>query len=246
MAFILLLKRLLVVAIIFICFDGTAKMIKGCHPTSKALHICLNIYLEKDFPLIETFVKSRRHGRVLLEDPDLQNICRHIASLNDCYNSLWGECTSYWQVERYSRLIHLINSTHSYLCSNTTDVLKDLLINLDCLARARDYLAKCSHAGFNWMTTWKQIMRLRILSTESCPMLNDYKSCMVQELEGVICGKEASIVYGDLIEEWLKTLCNENTLYYLTFTSVASSRVTLEFTLYTVIFLFLRSISFTF
>ncbi|CAL1288677.1 unnamed protein product [Larinioides sclopetarius] len=72
MAFIQFLKRILVVAALVICFDG----VQGCHPTSKALHICLNIYLEKDFPLIETFVKSRRQGRVLLEDPDLQNICR--------------------------------------------------------------------------------------------------------------------------------------------------------------------------
>ncbi|CAL1288678.1 unnamed protein product [Larinioides sclopetarius] len=241
MAFIQFLKRILVVAALVICFDG----VQGCHPTSKALHICLNIYLEKDFPLIETFVKSRRQGRVLLEDPDLQNICRHIASLHDCYNSLWRECTSYWQVERFSRLVHLIGSTHSYLCSNTTDVLKDVLLNLGCLARAGDYLAKCSATGFDWMTTWKHIMRLQMLPKDSCPLVDNYKTCMVRELEDVICGKEAGKVYGDLIEKWLANLCYKNALYYQILLSAESSAAKLEFTLFTFLFLFLQSKSLT-
>lgn len=51
----------------------------GCHPSSKELHICLNIYLERDFPLIETIVKGQGRfgrGRVILEGPDLADICR--------------------------------------------------------------------------------------------------------------------------------------------------------------------------
>ncbi|GBN54093.1 hypothetical protein AVEN_240937-1 [Araneus ventricosus] len=199
-----------VVAAIVICFDGAAKVVQGCHPTSKALHICLNIYLEKDFPLIETFVKSRRQGRVLLEDPDLQNICRHIASLNECYNSLWRECTSYWQVERYSRLIHLISSTHSYLCSNTTDVLKEVLLNTDCMSRAKPYIANCSSTGFDWMMTWKQILRMQVSPEDRCQALGNYKTCLARQLVNIPCGKESTRVYGNLIEVWLKNWCDKD------------------------------------
>ncbi|CAL1288676.1 unnamed protein product [Larinioides sclopetarius] len=205
MAFIQFLKRILVVAALVICFDG----VQGCHPTSKALHICLNIYLEKDFPLIETFVKSRRQGRVLLEDPDLQNICRHIASLHDCYNSLWRECTSYWQVERFSRLVHLIGSTHSYLCSNTTDVLK-VLLNTDCMSRAKAYIDNCSNTGFDWMVTWKQILRMQVSPEDRCHALGNYKTCLARQLMGIPCGMESTRVYGNLIDVWLKNWCDKD------------------------------------
>ncbi|GFY43891.1 uncharacterized protein TNIN_344801 [Trichonephila inaurata madagascariensis] len=211
MALIQLLNRMLVVSAAILCFDGTFKLVQTCHPMSKALHICLNIYLEKDFPFIETIVKSRKRGRVLLEDPDLQNICRHIVSLHDCYKTLYGECQTYWQLERYTRLMHVLQSTHTYLCANSTTNLKDLLLNSGCLARAKDFVANCStDSGFNWLTTWKEILRMQVSPTDRCHSLEYYKTCLERQLSGIICGQEASRVYGNLLEVWLRNWCNKD------------------------------------
>ncbi|GIY46424.1 uncharacterized protein CDAR_585871 [Caerostris darwini] len=201
---------MLVISTAVLCLNGAITLVQSCHPTSKALHICLNIYLEKDFPFIETIVQSRRRGRVLLEDPDLYNICRDITALHDCYKTLLGECDTYWQLERYSRLMRMFESTHSYLCANSTRALKELLLNSVCLHRAKSVIANCTNYGFDWMTTWKQILRMQVAPAERCHALDNYKRCLARQLSYVICGEEATRVYGNLLDVWLKDWCDKD------------------------------------
>ncbi|XP_035207271.1 uncharacterized protein LOC118182092 isoform X2 [Stegodyphus dumicola] len=188
----------------------------GCHPNSKELHICLNIYLERDFPHIETILKGQQKGsrygggRVLLEGTDLQNYCRHIEGLEECYKRLLPECDTYWQLDRYSRMMKVLHATHSHLCLNSTNNLRDLLLNSVCLTRAKAVLENCSSLGFEWVKTWKEVLRMQVDPVDRCRGLNAYRSCIANKLHDVICGLEAIRIYGGLIDVWLREWCNKD------------------------------------
>ncbi|KAG8190431.1 hypothetical protein JTE90_009268 [Oedothorax gibbosus] len=205
---------LLVAAVLWL---GGICGVQCCHPNSMRLHVCLNIYLEKDFPFLETLVqgKGSRRGRILLEDHDITNICGHLTSLRDCYKGLLPECNSYWQMDRYSRLMHLQETTLMHLCSNRTKTLKDLLTNVDCLQRdAKSIVSSCASdtSDFSWIATWKEILRMQVGPADRCSSMSAYRDCLVSRLQGVLCGEEASTVYGLLMDKWLASWCDTEDL----------------------------------
>lgn len=190
-----------------------ASIVKSCHPNSKELHICLNIYLERDFPLIETIIKGQQRPgyggatRVLLEGPDLESICKKIGELQTCYYGVVEECDTYWQLGRYLTLMSAFNSSYFYLCGNTTDNIRDLLRNGECVNRVSTNLAECSDSGIHWFTTWKQILRLQVDAGDLCLPIKHYKECLIQKLEGVFCGKQAAGIYNGVLDIWINSWC---------------------------------------
>lgn len=185
------------------------QMVSGCHPSSKKLHICLNIYLERDFPLIETIVKGQERfgrGRVILEGPDLRNICNDIGELKDCYANLLSECDTLWQYDRYMRMMNVLIATHDYLCPNgNTNNVKDLLLKSGCLIRAQSQISNCK--GFDWSMSWREVLRMQVSPQDRCKELESYKHCLMNSLVDAECGADTSGVYQRLINVWLETWC---------------------------------------
>ncbi|XP_054712508.1 uncharacterized protein LOC129222092 [Uloborus diversus] len=195
-------------------FLESCTWISCCHPNSKKLHACLNIYLEKGFPHIETAVQGQhsrtRWGRRNLEGPALQEICLHMSSLYDCYKEVLIECDTLWQMNRFSRMVEVLNATYIHLCENTTKNLRDLLFLSGCLNDAKDQISACSKEGFNWFMTWRQVLRLQVSPQEKCLDLDRYRTCVGKLLPDIVCSEEATRVYGAFMDVWLRHWCNKN------------------------------------
>jgi len=187
-------------------------LVSSCHPGSQELHICLNIYLERDFPLIETIVQGqhgrRGRGRVILEGPDLSNICRDITTLRHCYSKLFPECVTMWQFDRFTRLMNVLNATHHHLCGDGTNNVRDLLLNTECMYQAKTNIAQCT--GFDWWMSWRQVLRMQVSAADSCLKLKSYRKCLRHQLSNVSCGEEAAKSYIGIIDVWLNSWCGEN------------------------------------
>ncbi|XP_042905296.1 uncharacterized protein [Parasteatoda tepidariorum] len=203
-------------AIHFLLFSrGCLFLVEACHPESRELHICFNIYLERDLPLVETIVEGQQkairygNGRVLLEDTDIQTICRHAAELQNCFKTLLPECSTYWQMNRYMRMMNLFQNVYSYLCESTTNNVRDLLLNTKCLTMAESFIANCSIHGFSWSFTWKEVLRMRVSPADRCQVIDHYRTCLIGRLQNVLCGEEAARVYGSLLDVWLLHWCNK-------------------------------------
>lgn len=226
-----------------------ASVVKSCHPYSKELHICLNIYLERDFPLIETIIKGQQmpgYGggrRVLLEGPDLENICKKIGELQGCYDGLLRECDTYWQLGRYLTLMSAFNSSYLYLCGNTTNNIRDLLRNGECVNRVGSNLNECSDSGIHWFTTWKQILRLQVEAKDLCLSIKHYKNCLVQNLQGVTCGKQAAGIYGGFLDTWIDSWCTGTGVVVTSGVTGVDCSISCKFLLFCIIMYILMSLS---
>lgn len=177
-----------------------------CHPASKKLHICLNIYLERDFNLIETIVKgSTREHKPILEGPYLDKICTHIAELEACYSDLLPQCNTLWQYDRYMRLMDVLGATRNFLCGDGTANVRDVLYNSSCLVWARSHLAGCK--GFDWAMSWKEVLRMQVSPQDRCREIQTYRNCLINRLIDLECSKSTADIYKRLIDVWLKHWC---------------------------------------
>lgn len=62
-------------------FSGLAPGARGCLPGLQDYDVCFNIFLERDFPLVEAFLRNRAfgsRGRVLVEPGDLATMCESL------------------------------------------------------------------------------------------------------------------------------------------------------------------------
>ncbi|XP_015929453.2 uncharacterized protein [Parasteatoda tepidariorum] len=200
-------------------------MVEGCHKTSKELHICLNIYIERDLPFVETIIKGQKKigrfggGRILLDDLDVQVICDHATELYDCYKTPMLECYSYWQLYDFLKMMSLFQKLHSYLCEKTTNNARDLLLSMKCLMIAESHIANCSNHGFSWSYTWKEVLRMQVSPAEKCPAIDQYRTCLINGLNNVPCGEEAGHIYGSLLQTWYLHWCDDVEVGNLHYTS---------------------------
>ncbi|XP_067133789.1 uncharacterized protein [Centruroides vittatus] len=200
---------------IFILLNGILlKFSKCCTSDSQRLHVCLNIYLERDYPSVEAILKAQiqsskesRGGQVLMEGPDLSSICQKIDSLQNCLSEVAEECDTYWHIYRFDRMMRSLLALYNLLCANSKDGLKAVLTYAMCI-RNIEYVKNCEEESFHWDTIWKQMLRLQI-DDEICEPLDRQKKCVVAWLESHRkCGIQASYVYNLTISTWLQAWCS--------------------------------------
>lgn len=187
---------------------------KCCTSDSKKLHVCLNIYLERDYPLVDAILKAQRkstesrgRGLVLMEGPDLNSICEKIDSLQSCFAEVAEECVTYWHIYRFDRMMRSLLALYNLLCANSREGLKALLTYATCIQNVKKYAVECEDDSFVWDTIWKQMLRLQI-DDEICGPLDQQRQCMIKSLQRNKCGNQASYVYNLTLSTWLQSWCS--------------------------------------
>lgn len=191
------------------------KQVICCTSDSKQLHVCINIYLERDYPEVEALLKaqwrfstSHARGHVLLEGPSLEGICSRIADLESCLSELAEMCITYTHIYGFDRLMRTLLAIDNLLCSSQNrNGLKALLTYAMCIRNVRRYTPECQDERFDWDEVWKGMLRLEI-GGEICKPLEEQTRCLVKSLGRNQCGPHAGNIYNQTISTWLRAWCS--------------------------------------
>lgn len=194
--------------LLFIVFLGRSM---GCRPELEDYDVCFNIFLERDYPLVETFL-SRHHfrrGRVLVGPGDLETMCSGFSDMLECYAYHYLNCYGGQQRRYIERLLKAMVASFHLLCGTDKGTLQSLFYNAQCLERVNDDAAHCHGSGFDLAMTWKRIFRFQATS-QDCSDIIRHTECLVQELDYSSCNLDAMTAYNSSATEFLSIFCSSS------------------------------------
>lgn len=190
--------------------------VHGCNQDDKDVGVCLHIYLERDFSAIEAVVypelqakrqqQSGPDGRrtLLLDGPELENNCERLRDMLVCFSEVLPNCYYNEDFFRFRHLVHSLNLTHKWTCSQLRERFLVILRSVACVEKQRTDF--CSHQNIQ-PNIWQQILRLEV-GPEACSALNYQRECLLQHGTLDRCGEGTEKVYSELSYTFLDTWCN--------------------------------------
>ncbi|XP_076319001.1 uncharacterized protein LOC143229973 [Tachypleus tridentatus] len=198
--------------LLLILYRASYESVRCCTGHSLKPHRCLNTFLERDFHLIQPFfTEYSSTGRRLIvsEGPGLDDICRKIEDLTECYRPLVRDCKLYEHYVNLERIIRSLKELQILLCRNNRALLQSLLTHGACIERVRTR-SKCHEQIPNWTILIRKIFRLEE-GFEHCPSLYRHSKCVTDRLMSSECEPEATRVYNWTQVTWLKAVCDKGT-----------------------------------
>lgn len=139
----------LLIMLLFVTTSLIMPLVNGasCNLNDPKHHVCLHIYLERDFPLLHqmiinpAFIKEGREfeevcGYVYsvswcttIEHSLIMSINRKIKEMGHCYHEMLDDCGVYFDIESRAQILRVITSIesiHRFLCSNRSIALEGL------------------------------------------------------------------------------------------------------------------------
>ncbi|XP_075553179.1 uncharacterized protein LOC142585942 isoform X1 [Dermacentor variabilis] len=199
----------------------TASLLSGltpcawcCLPGLQDYDVCFNIFLERDFPLVEAFLLNRAfgsRGRVLVEPGDLATMCDGFGELLECYAFHYLNCADLGGVRReyFERLIKAMVSSFQLLCAADRTVLQNLFYDGHCIGSVSDGAGDCRTANFDLATAWKRIFRF-LATQRDCSDLVRHTRCLVRALGSSACRPEATAAYNTTAIDFLFVFCQQD------------------------------------
>lgn len=193
---------------------GLTPSVRCCLPGLQDYDVCFNIFLERDFPLVEAFLLNRAfgsRGRVLVEPGDLATMCDGFGELLECYAFHYLNCADLGGVRReyFERLIKAMVSSFQLLCATDRTMLQNLFYDGHCIGSVSDGAGDCRTANFDLATAWKRIFRFRATQRD-CSDLVRHTRCMVRALSSSPCRPEATTAYNTTAIDFLFVFCQQD------------------------------------
>ncbi|CAN7989571.1 unnamed protein product, partial [Ixodes hexagonus] len=184
---------------------------QGCQPALQDYDVCFNIFLERDFPLVEAFLSNAAfgfRGRVLVEPGDLTTI--GFGELLECYVYHYLNCDDRGGVRRayFERLLKAMVSSFQLLCGADRKTLQNLFYDGHCIQNVANNAGGCRAANFDLATTWKRIFRFQAELQDCLSMLRHTK-CLVRALSKSGCRPEATPAYNTTVMDFLFVFCQQ-------------------------------------
>lgn len=194
--------------------SGLAPGARGCLPGLQDYDVCFNIFLERDFPLVEAFLRNRAfgsRGRVLVEPGDLATMCDGFGELLECYAFHYLNCGDLGGVRReyFERLIKAMVSSFQLLCGKDRTMLQNLFYDGHCIGAVSDGAGDCRTANFDLGTAWKRVFRFRATQRD-CSDLVRHTRCLVRALSSSRCRPEATTAYNTTAIDFLFVFCQQD------------------------------------
>ncbi|XP_037520297.1 uncharacterized protein LOC119396967 [Rhipicephalus sanguineus] len=194
--------------------SGLAPCAWCCLPGLQDYDVCFNIFLERDFPLVEAFLLNRAflsRGRVLVEPGDLETMCEGFGELLECYAFHYLNCADLGGVRReyFERLIKAMVSSFQLLCATNRTTLQNLFYDGHCIGSVSDGAGDCRTANFDLATAWKRIFRFRATQRD-CSDLVRHTRCLVRALSSSSCRPEATTAYNTTAIDFLFVFCQQD------------------------------------
>lgn len=186
---------------------------QGCQPALQDYDVCFNIFLERDFPLVEAFLSNAAfgfRGRVLVEPGDLATMCDGFGELLECYVYHYLNCDDRGGVRRayFERLLKAMVSSFQLLCGADRKTLQDLFYDGHCILKVANNAGGCRAANFEPATTWKRIFRFQAEQQDCLSMLRHTK-CLSRALSKSGCRPEATSAYNTSVIDFLFVFCQQ-------------------------------------
>ncbi|KAM7308992.1 uncharacterized protein ISCGN_012623 [Ixodes scapularis] len=198
---------------LFALGHNSAAQALGCQPALQDYDVCFNIFLERDFPLVEAFLSNAAfgfRGRVLVEPGDLATMCDGFGELLECYVYHYLNCDDRGGVRRayFERLLKAMVSSFQLLCGADRKTLQDLFYDGHCILKVANNAGGCRAANFEPATTWKRIFRFQAEQQDCLSMLRHTK-CLSRALSKSGCRPEATSAYNTSVIDFLFVFCQQ-------------------------------------
>lgn len=201
--------RLTMVALLI---SVSVQRVTSCHSESTDIHVCLHTFLERDFTQIQAYLDNaaqefiRRRQKLLLEGPTLDNICSILAGLGDCYEEVGSDCTRFFFMVDFDRLMRGYRAWQQLLCSGNKEGIREFLQHGACVERFRKRVVECHMSELEWPLVWAQIFRLQ-KTNRICGQLYEQTECILNWLPRSECGADATDMYNRTMNTWLDAWC---------------------------------------
>lgn len=191
----------------------SSAVVQGCQPALQDYDVCFNIFLERDFPLVEAFLSNAAfgsRGRVLVEPGDLITMCDGFGELLECYVYHYLNCDDRGGVRTayFERLLKAMVSSFQLLCGADRRTLQNLFYDGHCIQSVANSAGGCRAANFDAATTWKRIFRFRAEQQDCLSMLRHTK-CLARALSKSGCRPEAASAYNTTVIDFLFVFCQQ-------------------------------------